>query len=236
MALRKAHRRTYAREKDLATLRHGRRPRAGRRRSEPEKNNGPCSRRRALPLPVQMRMPHKDGKLEPLYVMWASSLLRSVRGWRGVRERRKAMSCLQRRAGGAVQRGRCYALDSAPGRLETCLHVRFSKNTSESSSRSAYLGRLSPWAERGTATSSQGLDLRSVPVLRQRMRRRVLCPKGRVLHMFCPSPMAVAMVSRAPRAAQNDLRRREWGATRGRLYSVSEGKLQRSATSGRISL
>ena len=148
-------------------------------------------------MSVQVRLSYKDGELEPLYVMWASSLLRSVREWRGARDCCKAMSCLQRRAGRAVRRSRCYAHDNAPGRLGTCLHIRFSKNTSESSSRSAYLGRLSPWAERGTATSTQGLNLRSVPVLRQRVRRQVLCPKGRVLHVFCSPSMAVAMVSRA---------------------------------------
>ena len=171
MAMQRAHRCRYAREKDLVTIRRRRRPHAGRRRSEPEKDDGPCSRRGALPLPVQVRLPHKDGELEPLYVMWASSLLRSVREWRGARDHCKALSCLQWRAGGAVQRSRCYAHDSAPGRFKTCLPIRFNENASESSSRSAWLDRLSPWTEKGTATSTQGLNMRFLPALRQGMRR-----------------------------------------------------------------
>ena len=88
-------------------------------------------------MPVQVWLPHEDGELEPLYVMWASSLLRSVREWRGTRDQRKALSCLQWRAGRAVRRGRCYALDGAPGWFRTCLPIRLTKLTSRSSSRSA---------------------------------------------------------------------------------------------------
>ena len=164
--MRRAHRRTYAREKDLVTVRHGRRPCAGRRRSEPEKDNGPCSRRGALPVPVQVRLSHKDGELEPLYVMWASSLLRSVREWRGARDHCKALSCLQWRAGGAVQRSRCYAHDSAPGWFKSCLPIRCNETTSGSSSHSAWRDRLSPRAEKGTIPRTKDLNMRSLPGLR----------------------------------------------------------------------
>ena len=161
----RAHRRRYARERDLVTVRRWRRPCAGRRRSEPEKNDGPCSRRGALPVPVQVRLSHKDGELEPLYVMWASSLLRSVHEWRGARDHCKALSCLQWRAGGAVQRSRCYALDNAPGWSKICLPIRFNENASVSSPRSAWLDRFSPRTEKGTATRTQGLNMRLLPVL-----------------------------------------------------------------------
>ena len=165
MAMQRAHRCRYAREKDLVTIRRRRRPHAGRRRSEPAKDDGPCSRKGALPLPVSVWLPHKDGELEPLYVMWASSLLRSVREWRGARDHCKALSCLQWRAGGAVQRGRCYAHDSAPGWFKTCLPIRFNETTSGSSSRSAWLDRLSPRTEKGTTPRTKGLNMRFLPVL-----------------------------------------------------------------------
>ena len=117
-------------------------------------------------MSVQVRLSHKDGELEPLYVMWASSLLRSVREWRGARDRCKAVSCLQRRAGRAVQRSRCYAHDSAPGWFKTCLPIRFNGTTSGSSSRSAWLDRLSPRTEKGTTPTTRDLNMRFLPVLR----------------------------------------------------------------------
>ena len=114
---------------------------------------------------MQVRLSHENGELEPLYVMRASSLLRSVRGWRGEREHRKAVSCLQRGAGRAVQWSRSYALDSAPGRFKTCLPIRFHDSASESSYRSAWLWRLSPWAAKGDAMRTWGLGMFSLPVL-----------------------------------------------------------------------
>ena len=114
---------------------------------------------------MQVRLSDKDGELGPLHVLWASSLLRGVREWRGARDHCKALSCLQWRAGGAVQRSQCFAHDDAPGWFKFCLPIRYNETTSGSSSRSAWLDRLSPRTEKGIAPRTQGLNMRFLPVL-----------------------------------------------------------------------
>ena len=195
--MRRARRRIHTRELKFAPIRRQRRSRAGRRRNEPEEIYGPCSRGGAFPLPMQMWLSNKNGELGPLHGLWASSLLRSVREWRVTRERCKALSCLQWRAGGAAQRGRCHVHDGAPGWFETCLPIRYNETTSGSSSRSAWLARRSPRTEKGATPRTRDLDMHFLPDLWSRVRWRVLCPKGRVLHMLCSASVAVTMGSRA---------------------------------------
>ena len=190
--MRRARRCTRTHEKEFATLRRGRRPRAGRR-SEPEQINGPCSQGGALPLSMQVRLSDKDGELGPLHVLWASSLLRGVREWRVTRERCRALSCLQWRAGGAARRSRCLRHDDAPKWFATCLPIRYNCINSGSSSCSARRARCSTCSEKGT--TSGNLNVHSLPAMRPSVRWRVLRPKGRILYVLCPAHVAVPMGS-----------------------------------------
>ena len=177
---------------------------------------------------MQMWLSDKNGELGPLHGLWASSLLRSVREWRVTRERCKALSCLQWRAGGAAQRSRCQRYNDAPGWFTACLPIRYNGTNSGSSSCSAWLARRSPWTEKGATPRTRDLNMHSLPDLRSSVRWRVLRLKGRVLQMLCSASVAVTMGSRAAkqRTTCGDSGCRRGGTSRVRSNSVSERKLQ----------